>query len=358
MMEKEDGTQPQSQNLSQAPHTRRRQERTAACWTLGFGTEQFIKNTTTYFLNPPITCKHTYSTEPTQRRALGWNHGQKGGGEQEGLLGELQEERGTEELEAFGVWAPGEELGGGLGGSSGCCCCCSGLGGSSSGAGPGRGLGVRAGAAVPGLWVPGGGEGWRLALRGSGGTEELCSARGVFAAFLLLRWRFLRAREPQEFSVWESLLDSSILFTGQTEMGLGLEHGESSWQHCGAVLGTAGSGVVTGASAERAEREQNHLRVCSSGAPPNPGALLVPPAQCRSAIPCAVPGFWKVRGGPGRFRGVPSGFGRSRRIPECPGESRGVPRDSQGLCRTTAPCQDRAVARRMRRESSALLRAG
>lgn len=43
MMEKGDGPQPQSKSLSQAPHTRGRQEGTASCWPLDSEQNNLLK---------------------------------------------------------------------------------------------------------------------------------------------------------------------------------------------------------------------------------------------------------------------------------------------------------------------------
>lgn len=169
---------------------------------LGFGTEQFIKKfiiVITYFLSPPITCKHSHRTEPegahtegAQTWARSWSHGQEGTAGQEG-------ERAT-----GGVWSlsAGRGAGGWMRESCPELWLLPSAWGKQLWSRPGEGLGVcaAAGAGVPGLW---GGDGGGLTQRGPGDTAGLCAARGGSAAFPRLRWRFLRARELREFSDWD-----------------------------------------------------------------------------------------------------------------------------------------------------------
>lgn len=227
------------------------------------------------------------------------------------------------------------------------------------------GLGVRAaaGAGVPALGVPAGGEGWGLTLRGSGDTAGLCTglcaARGVSAAFPCLCWRFLHVRELREFPDWESLLDSSIPLTGPGDIGLGLEHAESSWEHCGSAPGTGGSGMVTGASAKGAEKKQSHLPVCSSRTPPTPGAPPVPPSSVQICPPSPPAALCQRLFHQSAFNPEEKSRrgGRAGPTAGAPGQCLRCPRQ-MGSAEPQLRSQDRAVARRIRRKSSALLRAG
>jgi len=140
---------------------------------------------------------------------------------------------------------------------------------------------------------------------------ELRIALGARAPFPALGGRSTRVRRLQGAPTWEApfVSDFLLLFIGLGSIAVGLEGGASC---CRVALVTA-----TDASAQGAEEQQGHLPVCSSQAPPDPGAA--PSAPRLSRDPPSEP--------------------HSSRLPASVSIKPRNPEEKRASAETPAPCQ-------------------